>query len=242
MFARKVSIPASAPPPGRSGRSQPSCRCAVRDIPSLDEPEGFVDQPPAAAGSGTASSPVTGKTDSCAQPLDMQKRTSGAFLGGLSMDSYYPYLAGKGSYAHPDSAGPFDTGAKAGANVQLFGVIPSPCDPGQYSLAQTVAKPRFRINGVTQPQEGGPVDDIAKSHQNASAAPFRQEFLGGGGAPLGYLISMADPPSIPYGADDTIEFDRDFTTSLVGPGGRKTVAWSLSTRITKGKVTRNDLT
>jgi hypothetical protein len=172
----------------------------------------------------------------------MHKLTSGPFLGGLTMDSYYPDLKGKGYYDHPGTGGPFDTGSRAGANIQLYGVIPSPCLPDQFHLEQTIKRTRYRINGVVHAEEGKTFDDIAKSGRDASRAPFRQEFLGGGDAPLGYIISMADPPSTGYTATSTIEHDRDFVTSLVGPGGRQSVSWSLSTRISGGSVTRNVMT
>jgi hypothetical protein len=88
---------------------------------------------------------------------------------------------------------------------------------------------------VIHPEEGKTFDDIAKSGRDATRPPFRQEFLGGDSAPPGYIISMADPPSTGYNAASTIEHDRDFVSSLVGPGGRKSVAWSLSTRISGGR-------
>jgi hypothetical protein len=172
----------------------------------------------------------------------MNKLTSGAFLGGLTMDSYYPDLAGQGVYNHPGTGGTFDTGSRAGANVQLYGVIPSPCLPNQFHLEQTVTRTRFRINGVVHSEEGRTFDDLAKSGRDTSRAPFRQDFLGGGTAPLGYIISMADPPSTGFNSTSNIEHDRDFVTSLVGPSGRQSVSWSLSTRISGGAVTSNVLT
>jgi hypothetical protein len=169
----------------------------------------------------------------------MHKVTSGAFLGGLTINDYYPDIASRG---YPATAGPFDVGGRAGANVQLYGVIPSPCLPDQFHLEQTITRTRLRRDGVADPTEGTTVDDIAKSGRDASRAPFRQEFLGGGTAPLGYVISMADPPSTGYNSTSNIEHDRDFVTSLVGPGGRQSVSWSLSTRISGGVVTKNVLT
>jgi hypothetical protein len=218
---------------------------AARDIPVGGEPETeVVDQPTGGlegttgttAGGGTAT-PAT----SCDQPLCMNKLLSGPFLGGLTMDSYYPDLAGKGYYEHPGTGGPFDTGSRVGGNVQLYGVIPSPCSPQAFRLAQTVTRTRYRRNGVIHPEEGKTFDDIAKSGRDASRPPFRQEFLGGGAAPLGYIISMADPPSTGYSGTADIEHDRDFVTSLVGPGGTQRVQWSLSTRVTAGQVTKNAL-
>jgi hypothetical protein len=201
--------------------------------------ERVVNQPP---GNGGTATPANSETDSCDQARSMHKVTSGAFLNGLTMDDYYPNMSGKGYYEHPGSAGPFDTGKRAGANIQLYGVIPSPCQPDAFRLAQTVTFVRDRVNGTTDPDEGTSIDDIAASHLNVSVAPARQEFLGGGGAPLGYIISMADPPSVTYDSSANIELDRDFVTSLVGPGGTKSVSWSLSTRISKGAITKNELT
>lgn len=207
------------------------------DIPISGGPQEIVDEP-----RGGGATPAPTPADSCGQPSSMHKLTSGAFLGGLTMDSYYPDLAGGGSYGHPGTGGTFDTGSRAGANVQLYGVIPSPCPPSGFHLEQTVTRTRFRINGAVHPEEGRTFDDVAKSGRDASRPPFRQEFLGGGSAPLGYIISMADPPSTGYNSTSNIEHDRDFVTSLVGPSGRQSVSWSLSTRISGGAVTRNVLT
>lgn len=213
------------------------------DIPISGAPEEEVVDEPVEGGpaSGTTASAAP-QSDSCEQPRSMHKLTSGPFLGGLTMDSYYPDLRGRGYYDHPGTGGAFDTGSRVGANIQLYGVIPSPCLPGGFRLEQTVKRTRFRINGVVHAEEGKTFDDIAKSGRDASRAPFRQEFLGGGDAPLGYIISMADPPSTGYNATSNIEHDRDFVTTLVGPSGRQSVSWSLSTRISGGSVTRNILT
>lgn len=177
-----------------------------------------------------------GGTSSCDQPLSMSKVTSGQFQGGKSMDDYYPDLVGRGYWQHSGSAGPWNTGSRVGSNAQLFGTIPSPCRPELFSLAQTVTRTRDRINGVTNPTEGQTFDDIAKSGRNASISPFRQDWLGGG-----YNISMADPPSIGYSSTTNAEWDRDFVTSLIGPGGRRSVNWSISIRIENGGVTRNTI-
>ncbi len=184
------------------------------------------------SGSGVGSG--GGGSTSCDQPLSMNKVTSGSFQGGKSMDDYYPDLVGRGFWQHSGSAGPWDTGSRVGSSVQLYGTIPSPCRPELFSLAQTVTRTRDRINGVTDPTEGQTLDDIAKSGRDASRPPFRQDWLGGG-----YNISMADPPSIGYSSTTNAEWDRDFVTSLVGPGGRSSVSWSVSIRIKDGSVTRN---
>jgi hypothetical protein len=189
---------------------------------------------PAGSGSGTAGGGE--ETSSCDQPLSMSKVTSGQLQGGKSMDDYYPDLVGRGYWQNSGSAGPWDTGSRVGSKAQLFGTIPSPCRPELFSLAQTVTRTRDRINGVTDPTEGQTFDDIAKSGRNASVPPFRQDWLGGG-----YNISMADPPSIGYSSTTNAEWDRDFVTSLKGPGGQRSVNWSISIRIENGVVTRNTI-
>ena len=78
----------------------------------------------------------------------MGKVVSGAFLGGLTMDSYYPDLKGKGYYQHPGTGGPFDTGSRAGANIQLYGVIGDKCTPGDFSLEQSIT--RTRLSGCAR--------------------------------------------------------------------------------------------
>ena len=94
--------------------------------------------------------------------------------------------------------------------------------------------------GTPNALEGTTVDDLARSKRDITTAPFRQEFLGGGTAPLGYIISMAAPPSIPYDSSTaSAEFDVSFTILLVGQGGNKSVNWSTSVRIANGKVTAN---
>jgi hypothetical protein len=162
----------------------------------------------------------------------MTKVTSGPFRGGYSLDDYYPDLVGQGYWSDGAKAGIFDTGSRVGAKVQLFGTIPFPWNPLKFSLAQRVTRTRDRIDGVTDPTEGQSFDDIAKSGRDASKSPFRRDWLGGG-----YNISMADPPGIGYGATTNAEWDRDFVTSLIGPGGRQSVAWSLSIRVKNGSVT-----
>ncbi len=221
-----------------------SARTSRPDLPARGEPGLIVDQPLGGGAPPPAPSPApaaAAASESCGQPRGMGKVTSGAFLGSLTMDSYYPDLVGQDFYQHPGSGGPFDTGSRAGANVQLFGTIPSPCQPGQYRLEQTITRTRFRINGTVHPEEGRTFDDIAKSGRDATTTPFRQEFLGGGSAPLGYVITMADPPSTGYRPTDSIDHDRDFVTSLVGPAGSSSVSWSLTTRIVNGRVTQNTL-
>jgi hypothetical protein len=205
----------------------------------VTEEEQVIRQPPAPAPGPAPAGPLPAAAESCAQPRSMHKVTSGPFLGGLTMDSYFPDLVGRGFYDHPGTAGPFDTGRRAGANVQLFGVIPSPCLPAQFRLEQMVTATRARVNGTALPEEGTTFDDIATSGRDATRPPFRQEFLGGGAAPLGYIISMADPPSAAYGPRLDVDFVDNFVTSLIGPGGRQSVSWSRTVQATGGRVTRN---
>lgn len=216
-------------------------------MPIADGGEQDVFEPPQ-SGSGSRGpviipEPPTPASNSCSQPFSMDKIVSSSFLGGLTMDSYFPDLSGQGMWDHADTGGPFDTGTQAGGNAQLFGVIPSPCDPSQFHLEQTANPVRFRVNGVANPLEGTTFDDLKRSRRDFSIAPSRQDFLGGGTAPLGYIITMADPPSVNYGPSrPEVERDTNFVSSLVGPGGRQSVSWSQSVRVTGGSVTRNTLT
>jgi hypothetical protein len=172
----------------------------------------------------------------------MNKIVSGAFVGGMTMDTYYPDLSGGGFWAHGGSGGTFDTGSRVGGNAQLFGVIASPCVPTQFHLAQTASITRHRVNGAATSLEGTTVDDMARSGRDYEHAPARQDFLGGGGAPLGYIISFADPPSEAYSAArHDVERDVNFVSSLSGPAGSMSVSWSQSLRVVGGAVTRNTL-
>lgn len=198
----------------------------------LDPPAG---SPPPTPGGGP-----TAAAETCDQPRDMRKITSGAFLGGLTIASYFPDLAARG---YPANAGPFNLGNRVGSSVQLVGVIPGPCPPGGFTVAQTFHVSRARFNGRVNALEGQSGDDLARSGRDASRPPFRREFLGGGSAPHGYIISFADPPSIPYtAATVTAEFDANFVSSIVGPAGGRSVDWSVSVRIAGGSVTTNTVT
>jgi outer membrane protein OmpA-like peptidoglycan-associated protein len=187
--------------------------------------------------------PISIPPTGCEQPISMHKIKSGSFLGGLTMDSYYPKLKGKGVYNHPGTAGTFDTGTVVGAKIQLCGVIPSPCLPDLFQLEQTGFHKRYRINGKVHPEEGTTFDDIAESHNDASRPPFRQDFLNFG-TPLGYIVSMGDPPGISYyvhGQYLDIEREIDFVTSLVGQSGRKSISWSIRQYVKGGSVIWNVL-
>jgi hypothetical protein len=218
----------------------------AEDEQVTDAPLRLVDEPPRSGSAAGTRSPVgeaaggaeAASSNICAAPESMTKRISGTFAGGLSLDDYYPDLVGKGYWDGAATAGPFDTGTRVGSSVQLAGTIRIPCRPDLFSLAQTVTYTRLRVGGTADPNEGKTFDDIAKSGRDATRAPFRQEFMNLDG----YWISMADPPSVVYGATTDLEFDRDFVTSLVGPSGRRSVSWSTSIRIAGGKVTRNSVT
>lgn len=189
---------------------------------------------------GTAG--IQREPDSCDVPRSMNKNISGPYLNGLSAYDYMPDARGQRNWPSPTVAGTFDTGNRVGSKVQLYGVIPSPCAPSQYHLEQTVHDVRDRRNGVASPLEGTTFNDIARSGRDGDSAPFRRDFLGGGAHPLGYIISMNDPISTTYGSTTNREWDVDLTTSLRGPGGRKSVNWSISVRIVNGSVTRNTVT
>jgi hypothetical protein len=193
-----------------------------------------------AAGGGGGGGPAQAAGGTiCDQPIGMHKVVSGSFLGGRSMDDYYPDLAGMGLWQHGASGGPFNTGSRVGANAQLWGDFRIPCRPDLFSLAQTVTYARAIFNGVHDPNEGVVQDDIAASGRDYSRAPARQEFGPAGG---GWAISMADPPSIGLTPTLNAEFDRDFVTTLIGPTGRSAVNWSTSIRVVNGSVTRNTIT
>lgn len=209
---------------------------ALVSLPRLgaDETTIFVNQPPPGGGRAPGAPPAAPTGDSCAKPFDMVKVTSGPFQGGYTMDDYFPQHKGKGLWSHPGTAGPFDTGSRAGSNVQLYGTFPSPCRPEMFSLAQTVTHDKAVFNGVRDSDEGKTTDDIADAKLDATGPPFRREWLGGG-----FNVSIADPPSLLYSAVSNAEWDRTFVTSLAGPGGRASVTWRTSIRVVNGKLTRN---
>jgi hypothetical protein len=196
-----------------------------------------VETPPNVGGGGQA--PQNGGSaaaSSCDVPMSMTKITSGIFAGGLAMDDYYPDLLGRGFWMHGATAGTWDTGSRAGANAQLFGTVPSPCRPGQYTLEQSVTRDWERINGVATARSGTTSDDIAASGRDQSGPPFRQLFLGGG-----LNISMADPPSAAYSATLDVDYKKRFVTSLRGPGGRQSVNWTIELKTSGGTVVTNSV-
>lgn len=223
----------------RPSRLPPAPSRSIVSIPTVDDQGGTVDQPAAADAGAAPAGPAPGPTPAgaCGIPSSISKVTSGTFAGGKTMDDYYPDLVGMGYYAHPGTGGPFDTGTRAGSNVQIVATISPLCPSASFSLAQTVTYTRRIWDGVHDPLEGRTFDDVAKSGRDASRAPFRQEWAG----PAAF-VSMADPPSIDYSPYTSAEVDRDFKSSLVGPAGRVDVSWSTSIRIAGGRVSSNTVT
>lgn len=209
-------------------------------IPLADsDQEDSVRQPPTVPGTPTPA-PAPSRAEGCGTPRRMVAVKSGAFHGGLAMSHYYPYLARRGFWVSNTNAGPFDTGSRVGASIQLYGLVPSPCQPTQYRFEQTYQDTRLIRNGVHSPGEGRVIDDFARSGQDQSRPPFRQLFLDTAGGE-GLAISMGDPPSETYGSSDNLEWDCSYVTSLVGPSGRVSHSWSTSVRVVSGTVTRNTL-
>jgi hypothetical protein len=217
-------------------------RIAINTTPRLGADDD-VDLVPEDTGVGPAApvhnEPVPMESGSCGQPRSMHKRTSGPFLNGLTPASYFPDLA---SRDYPAEAGPFDVQNRAGSSIQLYGVIPGPCNAGDFLIAQTATVTRNRINGARHELEGQTVDDHKRSGRDTNDFPFRQDFLGGGAAPPGTIISWCDVPSVTYGASTSVEFDMTLTSSVSGSGGSVSADWSISIRITDGKVTSNTIT
>jgi hypothetical protein len=191
------------------------------------------------AAAGSAAAPVPASGGSCGTPKKMVTVKSGAFHGGMSLATYYPYLVGQG-YWSGSNAGPFDTGTRVGSSIQIYGLVPSPCNPSQYTFAQTFQDTLLKRNGTTSATQGQVTDDFARSGQNQGSAPFRQLFVDTDGAE-GLAISMGDPPSELYGPTDNLEWDCSYVTSLAGPSGKVSASWSTSVRVVNGKVTKNTL-
>jgi hypothetical protein len=196
---------------------------------------------------------VSGEQDTqdsagCSVPLRMTKvideKLHGKIVGGhdMTMIDYFPDLITKGYLHDVRNAGLFNTGKHVGANVQLYGTVPSVCRPELFSLAQTVTHTVNRKNGVPTPLEGTTRDDLKDSGRDASKAPFRQDWLGDDG----YNISMADTPSyaerLPFSSSTNVEWVKDYVTSLIGPGGQSSVHWTFVLKIVNGRVVDHDVT
>ncbi len=171
-------------------------------------------------------------------PRNMRSVTSGKFEGGKTLDDYYPDLVGSGSWGKNDTAGPFDTGTRAGSSVQLIGEYAAPCDPNiTYTLGQMATIVRARADGKKmmengKPLEGQTLDDIKRSMRDQSKPPFRQEF--------GFAVTMADPISgIPYSTLKSYELEVNLTSSVSGPDGTRSVTWGVTIEAANGKVTKN---
>lgn len=177
----------------------------------------------------------------CDTPSQMLKVTSGPLQDGKTMDDYFPDLVGKGVWGSNSTAGPFDTGTRAGSVVQLIGMLPIPCVTTTVptTLRQTATIVRARANGNPmaeggKPLEGQTLDDIARSGRDQSRPPFRQTWLG--------AVSMADPISgIKYATLRTYEWEVNLTTSLAGAGGTASVDWGVTVEASAGRVTKNEL-
>lgn len=235
--------PRSVAQPPRPSRTMPPVSATAGhdfgailvSIPLLDGMADVVNTPQQGPTSPPAKAPATA-AKKCDTPLSMHKVTSGKFKNSLSLDDYYPDLVGGGYWSGgADSAGTFDSGTRVGAKVQLYGIVDASCTSTDFKLEQTMTYKRFRVGGVKDSREGTNIDDIKDSGRDATKSPFRQEWTD----KAGIHISMADPPSIAYAATTEIELDRDWTTSLAGPGGKKSVSWSSSIRVKAGKVTKN---
>lgn len=168
--------------------------------------------------------------------------TSGKFLDGLTMNDYYPELRGKGYFANPDTAGPWDTGSRCGVNVQIVGSLNAGCHDESFKFTQTVHHDKSIINGSKDADDGTTHDDIADSGGDYTKPPRRQRHNAerpGKGAGSELHVSMADPPSLLYSAVKSAEWDRTFVTGLVGPDGKAEATWRASMVVKDGKVVKN---
>ncbi|MDA4122698.1 MAG: hypothetical protein OK456_05895, partial [Thaumarchaeota archaeon] len=140
-----------------------------------------------------------GKTE-CDEPRSMIKVTRGAFKGGKKLEDYYGGASGRW-WAHGGTAGPFDTGTHAGANVQLIGTVASPCKPETFHLKQWVSVTKDRRSGSKYAGS-----DEGRSFEDAPV-PVRQTWLGD---PPGLNISSADAPAADYKTNpgSSLELDR----------------------------------
>jgi hypothetical protein len=181
------------------------------------------------------------KPNACAAPKSLKKIISGPFEGGVSLETYYPNAHGEesGTWLNGNIAGPWNTGQVAGANIQIVGTIPGPCNPEFFFLGQTVKTTLFVENGKhTHPEKEGVLrDDVAENVDNPDHSSFRQEWLG----PEGLHISTADPPSVSYNRFSNIQADTTYVTWLAGLGGKSEIAWKTSIRVVNGEVVKNTL-
>ncbi|HBB35198.1 MAG TPA: hypothetical protein DC064_26255 [Cyanobacteria bacterium UBA9273] len=179
-------------------------------------------------GGGSGGTPAASRA-----PIRMRKVISGTLEGGKRVSDYYPDLVGRGGAYAGNTAGPFDTGTRAGAIVQLIGEIPTGVPHTEYTLSQNITVSRFRINGAAQPMEGTTFDDVARSGRDQSKAPFRQVWSNN--------VSMCDPISgVPYNNLQSYEWAANATTSIThSSGASQSVNWSMEVQASQGAVTRN---
>lgn len=229
-----------------------SSHAPVADEIDLPEDEGATTTffPHGDSSAGVTDGEQQQSSPTCFEPSGpMIKVTSGKLHGklpngsDLTMLDYFPDLVTKRYLHNIRNAGLFNTGKHVGANVQLYGTIPSVCTPELFSLRQTVTYTVNKDDGVSTATEGTSVDDIQASGRDPSKAPYRQDWLDDDG----YHISMADIPS--YGvrgaafpSSTNIEWVKDYVTSLVGSAGETSVNWSHRLKIEDGKVIENKVT
>ena len=233
--------------PGRSSSSYP-CVATEIDLPE-DQGARTAFFPHGESGDSVTMGEEEQTNPSCFEPSGpMIKVTSGKLHGkipgghDLTMVDYFPDLVTKGYLHDARNAGPFNTGKHVGANVQLYGTIPSVCRPELFSLRQVLTYTVDKVDGVSTAREGTSKSDITESGRDPSKAPFRQDWLDD----EGYDISMADLPSYgervgTFSSGTNIEFVKDFVTSLAGSAGETSVNWSYRLKIVGGKVIENEV-
>jgi len=193
------------------------------------------------AESVSSGAPAVLQRAGCDSPVSMRKVTTGKFEGGKTLDDYYPDLVGAKMWGKNDTAGPFDSGNRAGSAVQLIAEYPSPCTSSGagITISQTITWVKLRANGKKVAEKGKAIegqtyDDIAHSGRDASKAPFRQQFS--------FAVSIADPISgVPYAGLDSYECEVKLTTTASGGGETKSVDWGITVEAAKGKVTKNEV-
>jgi hypothetical protein len=165
--------------------------------------------------------------------------TQGAFRGGKTLDDYYPFLIGSGYWRTNNQAGAFDTGVRVGVGVAVQVIATCTGDCSKCELTQ-----HYTIPATTYPSEfvtNTPIDDIARSGQDATCPPFRQD-IGTN------QLSWADPASYFYNNSTTSDFDaKNVFVSCVKSCGkcdwdRCCVEWTWEVAVKNGAVVKNTIT
>ena len=189
-------------------------QAALAALEDGDDPQGDDDDDP-------SDPDTTGKEKRCCV-TDAEIVTDGAFQGGKKLGDYYPDLAqpdGSSTYWSGDGSqgGAFDTGSRTGGAVQIIGTMEGDrdcCTMTQHFVVEESNYPGGDVGPV-----GESVDDIARSGRDPSGPPFRQN-IGGN------QISMADPPSAPYGPPNDFKRKLRFTTCFVSyPDSKPECEW-----------------